>query len=504
MIKHQNGKWVLFSKDGSKKLGTFDTEKEAKKREKEIIAAQEAQKAMVELSLTITKATMLKDGTMRWQAVASTTEPDKRQEQTTLALFEDWIERAETGKSLDWLPEPRMPFLGLSHYSDLDGFGEAGITEKMYIDGNRFKPSGVFKADNELGPELFKAISTERALVQKGKTVEQPIRISAGWWDISHKHGDFVFERKSATDKCPMCMKGMPREFLKGQLDHFACTRVPVNEQTSIGLEEKSMATKVKDAASIISDDLAKKLDEKEKAKLTKKSETEDNPAMVIKAEPAKVEKFFGGATSIQEAEKFEEAREKTDRVWSNFDTFMMVVDNIMFDDEVPDKAVAINQAVKDFGDRVAALKANLSDAVMLKPVIKGDVIMSDEQKPVDVLQMAIDTGLQAENREAALGAIQPALETYVEVVKAEIDAKFPPDQTEQVTKAINDAFAPITEQLGLIVAKLNNQPQAQPVQKSLMPGQVSVAGPSEQMPVSPITGKPSSLTAMIRKSVGV
>jgi len=95
-------------------------------------------------------------------------------------------------------------------------------------------------------------------------------------------------------------------------------------------------------------------------------------------------------------------------------------------------------------------------------------------------------------------------LSTYVEVVKGEIDAKFPPDPSEQVTKAINDAFGPITEQLGLIVAKLNSQPQAQPVQKSLMPGQVSVAGPSNQVPVSPVTGKPSALTAMIRKSVGV
>jgi len=408
MIKHQNNKWILFSEDGSKKLGTFDTEIEAKEREKEIQAFKS--NALVELSLAITKATMLKDGTMRWQAVASTTEPDKRQEQTTLALFEDVIERAITGKSVDWLPAPRMPFLGLSHYSDLDGFGEAGSTEKMYIDGNRLKVSGTFN-DNEVGKAMFEAVLAERALIQKGETVEQPIRISAGWWDISHKHGDFVFERKSLYDKCSMCMKSMPREFLKGQADHWAGTRVPVNEQTSIGLEEKSMATKAEDAASIVGDDLAKELDKKEKAKLTKKSEVDNNPAMVIKTEPAKVEKYFGGATSMQEAEQFGEAREKTDKVWSNFDMFMTVVDNIMYDDDMPDKAAAINQAVKDFGDRVAALKANLSDAVMLKPVIKGDVIMSDEQKPVDVLQAAIDTALQATDRTIALSTIQPALE---------------------------------------------------------------------------------------------
>lgn len=504
MIKHEKGKWVLYSKDGSKQLGEYDTEQEAKDREKEIIAAKEAKKAMVEMSLTITKATLGKDGVMRWQAVASTTDLDQRNEQTTLALFEDWIERATTGKSVDYLPPPRMPFLGLSHYSDLDGFGEAGITEKMYIDGNRFKVSGVFN-DNPLGKALFEAVASEREMIQKGETVERPIRISAGWWDITHKHGDFVFERKSLDHHCPMCMKGMPREFLKGQPDHWAGTRVPVNKATSIGLEEKSMATKKEDAASIVSPELAEELDKKEKGRLTKKSEVEEQPALVVKADeqPAKVERMFGGATTMQQAEEFQMAQEKANQVWSYFDTFMFVVDNIMYEDDVMNKAALISQAVKDFGDRVAALKANLSDAVMLQPTVKGEIIMSDEQKP-DVLQTAIETGLQATSREEAFKVIQPVLEEYVNTIKAQVDAKFPPDPTEQVTKAINDAFGPITEQLGLIVAKLNQQPAQAPVQKSLMPGQVHLAGHSNEMPVSPITGKPSALTAMIRKSVGV
>ncbi len=38
MIKPEGGKWVLYSADGSKKLGEFDTEEEAKKREKQIQA----------------------------------------------------------------------------------------------------------------------------------------------------------------------------------------------------------------------------------------------------------------------------------------------------------------------------------------------------------------------------------------------------------------------------------------------------------------------------------
>lgn len=45
MIKHQHGKWVLFSKSGGRKLGTFNTEAQAKKREKEIRAASAAKES---------------------------------------------------------------------------------------------------------------------------------------------------------------------------------------------------------------------------------------------------------------------------------------------------------------------------------------------------------------------------------------------------------------------------------------------------------------------------
>ena len=42
MIKHEGEKYVLYSKDGSKKLGEFDTEEEAMAREKEIIKIEHA------------------------------------------------------------------------------------------------------------------------------------------------------------------------------------------------------------------------------------------------------------------------------------------------------------------------------------------------------------------------------------------------------------------------------------------------------------------------------
>jgi len=35
-IRHEGGKWVIYSKDGSKKLGEYDTEEAAKKRLRQI------------------------------------------------------------------------------------------------------------------------------------------------------------------------------------------------------------------------------------------------------------------------------------------------------------------------------------------------------------------------------------------------------------------------------------------------------------------------------------
>ena len=36
MIRHKNGKWILYNHDGTKILGEFDTKEEAEKREKQI------------------------------------------------------------------------------------------------------------------------------------------------------------------------------------------------------------------------------------------------------------------------------------------------------------------------------------------------------------------------------------------------------------------------------------------------------------------------------------
>lgn len=256
------------------------------------VAKSETEDAYHDVLLTITKASLQPDGSVRWQAVASDTGRDKADERTSVELFQDWIDRVTYKADVGYLPEPKMPFLGVSHYPALDGFGEAGSTNRMYIDGTTFKADGVFNLGNPISKKLLDTVKVELALIKKGDEVEKPIRISAGWWDIQHYHDDsnFLFTRQSLTDKCPLCTKGQTSDkiYKAGQIDHFAATRVPMNTRTS--LELKSMANKItrrEDAESIVGADEATELEKR--ARMVGKSDTEDGgelpAAMVIRGD---------------------------------------------------------------------------------------------------------------------------------------------------------------------------------------------------------------------------
>jgi transcriptional regulator with XRE-family HTH domain len=255
------------------------------------IAKSEHDDTYHDIYLTITKASLQPDGSVRWQAVASDTGKDKAGERTSTDLFQDWIDRVTFRSDIPYLPKPKMPFLGVSHYPALEGQGEAGITRRMFTDGDCFKATGEFKADNPVGGLLLDAVKSELSLIKKGEQIEKPIRISAGWWDIQHYHEDsqYLFTRQSLTDKCPLCEKGQTTDkiYKAGQLDHFAATRVPMNVRTS--LELKSMAkqkiTRMEDAESIIGPEAAEELERQ--ARIVGKSDTEEElpEAMVIRAE---------------------------------------------------------------------------------------------------------------------------------------------------------------------------------------------------------------------------
>ncbi len=244
--------------------------------------------AVVEFSLYITKAYFDKQtGKNRWVATCSNTQKDAYDTHMTVELFRDFIRRIEENekapeqfRSQYW--SGGLPYLSIAHYEDLGGWASAGETEILYIDGEYLKAKGVF-LDTEVGRALFRTISEELE-----NHPENPIRISIAFLDYGHKHGQIEWERKSLEDVCPMCHEGIGDiYFTKGLLVHLASTRVPANEDTGIGLEERSMGnviTREDDAESQVGPELAKKL-EKESILVGKSLAEKSAPALVIRAE---------------------------------------------------------------------------------------------------------------------------------------------------------------------------------------------------------------------------
>ena len=223
---------------------------------------------------------------LRWKMVASDTDEDYYKDNMSMELFNDFTNRIEI-KEL--VPEEfrsdfwsgGMPYISVSHYTDLDGSAVPGEVENVYIDGDQLHARGQFYK-NKLGHACYH--SCIKDLYSEPKP-ENPIRVSIAFLDYGHTHksNNFEFTRKNIDDLCPECIMEQIRGefsgkiFKKGQLVHLALTRVPANDRTSMEVE-KSMTTRKEDAASIIGEELADELDEK--AKLVGKSQ-----ALIIKAE---------------------------------------------------------------------------------------------------------------------------------------------------------------------------------------------------------------------------
>jgi hypothetical protein len=215
---------------------------------------------------------------MHWRATASDTSPDLYQEKMSNELYDDFVKRVETKSPV---PEPfdkvlgedwkgGMPYLSLSHYKSGTNYKNVpGMPTKIYRDGDALKATGTLN-DNDLGRAVFKSLCDD-LYTEKAKELGK-IRISIGFLDLEHRHAvgkgktpDYTFTRKSLEDVCPMCLEGIGNKvYTKGQLVHFALTRVPVNPRTNMEVA-KAMAieTKKQDAESIVGKELSDTLEEK-------------------------------------------------------------------------------------------------------------------------------------------------------------------------------------------------------------------------------------------------
>ena len=335
---------------------------------------------LVEFSMYITKST-IRNGVMTWASVNSDTDPDSYQERMSLDLYKDFIANIKDERSL---PETLksvvcsdywcggMPYLSVSHYPDLNGQAVPGEPLEIYIDGNQLKAKGILN-DTALGHAVWRSLKDD-----KNKKPEEKIRISIGFLDTAHKHGENgdVWVRESRYSLCPECLQGVGQKiYVKGHLVHLALTRVPVNKRTEMILEEKSMAkkkiTRKDDAASIVGDELAEEIEVKQKATtqrsdaLVEMSETEEETQELI--------------------EEVEDVKEPSDEA---------EVPSVEEPAEVTEEAVAEpvekSEVVEKFEDDTMAAVANEAPAYIDALPYGGAITMGDAEKYVEAKNEAI------------------------------------------------------------------------------------------------------------------
>jgi hypothetical protein len=284
--------WSVISKDGKHcvyKAGgelvkCHDSKEKAVAHARALYA--NVHEGIAEFSMAIVKAN-IKDGEMRWRAVCSDVEEDVYGERMSTELFQDFIKHIQDE---DDIPEPFKsviseddwdggnPYISIAHYKSGKGkVNVPGEPKNIFLDGKALKSTGILY-DTPLGRSVYKSLTKD--LVEKR---EDKIRISIGFLDLEHSHGDrYTFTRKALTDKCPLCKEGVgDKIYKKGHLVHLALTRVPANPRTDVEVT-KSMTTKREDAESIIEDEeVIKGLDLKSQADdvLVIKSE-EETPAV--------------------------------------------------------------------------------------------------------------------------------------------------------------------------------------------------------------------------------
>lgn len=498
---------------------------------------------LVEFSLRIEKASFDKPTQeMRWRMVSSDTLEDLHTDNMTLELYQDFINRIESGEQV---PEEYrsefwsggMPYLSIAHYDDLDGEGVPGITDATYIDGNKLKARGRFH-DKPLGKKCFDAICDD--LYNKNSEHEDKVRVSIGFLDYSHRHksNGYVFVRESLDDFCPECLKelltgkGAGKEYLKGHLIHYALTRVPVNQRTIMEVD-KSMAIKTRkeDAASIVGEEFADELDELQKVKskssaLVTFSDTEDETETpeseeVVEevSEPVvdeiKQEKSYGGATSLVDAKKVMDAQQEYWRLSDLWYMLSEVMSNIFYSEDIENKGEAIKKVVDEFKSMIdnksLALLSQIEDFL-------GKTVQKSENNDVHPLDGAIAELKKDFSDAMAIEAtpdekLQLIQESYaklgksvVDVVKAEQKQEV---QNEQPINADNSQLI----QLANIVENLTQKVDLLVTQ---MNGRTEFTGPKVPEPRSmrlepfnPMSqvqnpNKPMSLHDIVQRSVGL
>jgi len=454
---------------------------------------------VAEFSMHITKAS-LHNGEMRWSAVNSDTDYDSYEERMSVDLYESFIEHIKSG-----IPETYksavcseywcggMPYLSVSHYPDLNGKAVPGEPLKLFIDGNKLKAKGIL-FDNPLGHSVWRSLKEDKV-----KSPEDKIRISIGFLDLAHKHGEEgnIWVRENEFSLCPECLQGIgDKIYLKGCLIHLALTRVPVNKRTEF-IEEKSMAkpkTRKEDAESIVGKDAAEEIEKAQKVSkqrsdfLIEMSETEEETEELVNEieatetpeEPAEEpeeeaeeavgeadsseeivleseteEKSeddimanavtepvgyaenlpYGGATSMRDAEQYLAAKEEAYHLMDMWGVFLNVVWNIFDRSDVENKRSALNQAVDEFKNVLTA-KAMVAFSITEKSLPS---VNHELQSAIDELLKEVDNSLTLESNSERAGVLNPAMQVLGKAITDWIEQKSVAQEDEPTAPDANE-----------------------------------------------------------------
>lgn len=405
-----------------------------------------------EFPMIISKSSLYQ-GEMRWSAVNSDTDWDLYGERMTLELYKGMIAKIKSNVPP---PEPfaelvtsdywkgGMPYLSIAHYSDGNGNAVPGDVRELFIDGNQLKAKGTLH-DSPLGKAVWKSLKQDE-VNYKNDTDTDRIRISIAFLDLAHKHGEdgAIFRRKSFTDVCPECQRGVGEKiYVDGYLVHLALTRVPVNPRTIMEAEDavankSNIRSKKDDAISVLGGDV-ELAEQVEKSGLEFRSdaiiEMSDTPEAIDAPEPVEEKSYgeveqvqiwkpYGGATSMKEAKKFVEAQQESWRVSDLYYTFTDVARNIMDSDEIEDKAGALATLVDEFKKSLVA-KSLYEELSQIKE---------------GTLEEAYMTVKKSDLEETVLAAVAKAITKEEPVVEKSADGDM--DDEEKKKKAKEDKMA--------------------------------------------------------------
>lgn len=378
--------------------------------------------ALAEFSMNISKVS-LKDGEMRWRAVASDTGEDYYGEKMSVELFKNFVDNIAAGNEVPmvfrgviyedgW--QGGMPYVSIAHYkSGANKVNVPGEPKNVYLDGECLKATGVLY-DTPLGQAVFRSLKKD--LVEKR---DDKVRISIGFLDLEHSHGEkFTFVRKALTDKCPLCKEGVgDKIYKKGHLVHLALTRVPANPRTDVEVE-RSMTTKREDAESIVEDEeVLKGLDLKSQA------EERAEDLLVVKAEEECEDDMDG------KKKKEEEAEEKS--VATPVENTVVSPEPVVAEIPVPEPT-PIEKSFAALQEKILAIKSQgLSGEEALKAVQGdfenvGNVIKAEftpPPSPEEVAKQNLETTLRSLLNEMLPSIVAP-IQSKLESLEGELRAK--------------------------------------------------------------------------------